>query len=149
LSISEHGQNFLLKGALLFMLWYDVPHRPTRDADLLGLGADDIGSAESIFRDLCQIIVDDGINFDSRSVKGMEIRKEGGYGGVRIDMVAKLDGARIALQIDIGFGDAVTPGPESVNYPVLLGDLPAPSLRAYPKYTVVAEKFQAVCARHD
>ncbi|MES2537334.1 MAG: nucleotidyl transferase AbiEii/AbiGii toxin family protein [Pseudomonadota bacterium] len=145
LSISEHGQNFLLKGALLFMLWYDVPHRPTRDADLLGFGADDIGSAESIFRDLCQIIVDDGINFDFRSVKGMEIRKEGGYGGVRINMVAKLDGARIALQIDIGFGDAVTPGPESVNYPVLLSDLPAPSLRAYPKYTVVAEKFQAVC----
>jgi predicted nucleotidyltransferase component of viral defense system len=145
LSISDHGQNFLLKGALLFVLWYDVPHRPTRDADLLGFGADDIGSVESIFRDLCQIIVDDGIDFDPQSVKGMEIRKEAGYGGVWIDMVAKLDGARIALQIDTGFGDAVTPGPESVSYPVLLDDLPAPTLRAYPKYTVVAEKFHAVC----
>ena len=100
---------------------------------------------ENTFRNLCQIIVDDGIEFDPQSVKGTEIRKEAGYGGVRIDMVAKLDGARIALQIDIGFGDAVTPGPESVSYPVLLGDLPAPSLRAYPKYTVVAEKFQAIC----
>ena len=145
LSISEHRQNFLLKGALLFVLWYDVPHRPTRDADLLGFGADDIGSVENVFRNLCQIIVDDGIEFAPQSVKGMEIRKEAGYGGVRIEMVARLDGARIALQIDIGFGDVVTPGPESVNYPVLLGDLPAPSLRAYPKYTVVAEKFQAVC----
>ncbi|PMS35165.1 nucleotidyltransferase AbiEii toxin of type IV toxin-antitoxin system [Trinickia symbiotica] len=58
---------------------------------------------------------------------------------------ASLDGARIALQVDIGFGDAVTPAPESVNYPVLLDDLPAPQLRAYPKYTVVAEKFHAVC----
>ena len=145
LSISEHRQNFLLKGALLFVLWYDVPHRPTRDADLLGFGADDIGSVENVFRNLCQIIVDDGIEFAPQSVKGMEIRKEAGYGGVRIEMVARLDGARIALQIDIGFGDVVTPGPESVNYPVLLGDLPAPSLRAYPKYTVVAEKSQAVC----
>lgn len=145
LSISEHKQNFLLKGALLFVLWYDVPHRPTRDADLLGFGSDDIGTVENVFRSLYEIIVDDGIEFDPRSVKGIEIRKEAGYGGVRIDMVARLDGARIALQIDVGFGDAVTPGPESVSYPVLLGDLPAPSLRTYPKYTVVAEKFQAVC----
>lgn len=64
---------------------------------------------------------------------------------MRIDIVAKLDGARIALQVDIGFGDAVTPGPVSISYPVLLDDLPAPQLRAYPKYTVVAEKFHAVC----
>ena len=145
LSISEHRQNFLLKGALLFVLWYDVPHRPTRDADLLGFGADDIGSVENVFRSLCQIIADDGIEFAPQSVKGIEIRKETGYGGVRIEMVATLDGARIVLQVDIGFGDAVTPGPESVNYPVLLGDLPSPSLLTYPKYTVVAEKFQAVC----
>ena len=79
------------------------------------------------------------------SVKASIIRKDAGYGGVRIDLQAKLDGARIALQVDIGFGDAVTPGPESVNYPVLLEDLPAPRLRAYPKYTVVAEKFHAIC----
>jgi hypothetical protein len=64
---------------------------------------------------------------------------------VRIDLQAKLDGARIALQVDIGFGDAVTPAPEPANYPVLLDDLPAPQLRANPKYTVVAEKFHAVC----
>jgi hypothetical protein len=146
LSISDHSQNFLLKGALLFVLWYDVPHRPTRDADLLGFGADDIGSVETVFRDICRIMVNDGIEFDSQSVKGMKIRKEAGYGGVRIEMIARLDGARVALQVDIGFGDAVTPGPEPVSYPVLLDDLPAPRLRAYPKYTVVAEKFQALCA---
>lgn len=145
LSISEHKQNFLLKGALLFALWYDIPHRSTRDADLLGFGEDDIGSVENVFRSLCQIIGDDGVEFDPHSVKGTEIRKEAGYSGVRIDILAKLDGARIALQVDVGFGDAVTPSPESVNYPVLLDDLPAPILRAYPKYTVVAEKFQAIC----
>lgn len=75
----------------------------------------------------------------------MKIRKDAGYGGVRIEVIAKLDGARIVLQVDIGFGDAVTPGPESVNYSALLGDLPALSLRAYPKYTTVAEKSQAAC----
>lgn len=145
LSISPHANNYLLKGALLFALWYDQPHRPTRDADLLGFGPDDIKSAVSAFREICQIPVDDGVAFDLASVKGAAIRKEAGYGGVRVDLLATLDGARIALQVDIGFGDAVTPAPEAVHYPVLLQDLPAPQLRAYPKYTVVAEKFHAVC----
>ncbi|MDP2869405.1 nucleotidyl transferase AbiEii/AbiGii toxin family protein [Methyloversatilis sp.] len=145
LSISPHAGNYLLKGALLFSLWYDQPYRPTRDADLLGFGPDDIDSAVAAFREICAIEVEDGIAFDPASVKGSEIRKEAGYGGVRIDLLAKLDGARITLQVDIGFGDAVTPAPESVSYPVLLDDLPAPQLRSYPKYTVVAEKFHAVC----
>ncbi|MBD9667832.1 nucleotidyl transferase AbiEii/AbiGii toxin family protein [Variovorax sp. VRV01] len=145
LSISPHAANYLLKGALLFSLWYDQPHRPTRDADLLGFGLDDIDTATSVFRDICRIELEDGIAFDPASVKGSVIRKEAGYGGVRIDLRAQLDGARLALQVDIGFGDAVTPAPESVQYPVLLEDLPAPQLRAYPKYTVVAEKFHAVC----
>jgi len=145
LSISPHANSYLLKGALLFALWYDQPHRPTRDADLLGFGPDDIESAVLAFREICQIEVDDGMAFDPTSVKGTTIRKEAGYGGVRVDLLATLDGARIALQVDIGFGDAVTPAPEAVHYPVLLQDLPAPQLRAYPKYTVVAEKFHAVC----
>lgn len=145
LSISRHANSYLLKGALLFSLWYDQPHRPTRDADLLGFGPDDIGTAVSAFREICRIEVEDGIAFEPATVKGSVIRKEAGYGGVRIDVQAKLDGACIALQVDIGFGDAVTPAPETVDYPVLLDDLPAPQLRAYPKYTVVAEKFHAVC----
>ena len=117
LSISAHAPNFLLKGALLFSLWYDLPHRPTRDADLLGFGPDDIDSAVTTFREICQIPVEDGIEFDPASVKGAVIRKEAGYGGVRVDLQAKLDGARIALQVDIGFGDAVTPAPEAISYP--------------------------------
>ena len=146
LSVSPHAPSYLLKGALLFSLWYDQPHRPTRDADLLGLGPDDIDTAVSAFREICQIAVEDGIAFDPASVKGSVIRKEAGYGGVRVDLRANLDGARIALQVDIGFGDAVTPAPESRSYPVLLDDLPAPQLRTYTKCTVVAEKFHAVCS---
>ena len=145
LSISPHAPNFLLKGALLFSLWYDHPHRPTRDVDLLGFGPADIDSAVAAFREICRIAADDGILFDIGSIKGADIRKEAGYGGIRIDIRATLDGARIALQVDIGFGDAVTPTAEAVIYPVLLEDLPAPQLRAYPKYTVVAEKLHAIC----
>lgn len=144
LSISPHAPNFLLKGALLFSLWYDHPHRPTRDVDLLGFGPQDIDTAVKAFREICQIAVEDGIFFDADSVKGAEIRKEASYGGVRLDIQGKLDAARIALQVDIGFGDAVTPAPEAITYPLLLDDMPAPQLRAYPKYTVVAEKFHAI-----
>lgn len=118
LSVSEHASNFLLKGALLFTLWYDVAHRPTRDADLLGFGPDDVETAVKTFRQICLTPAEDGVVFDPDSVKGAVIRKEAGYGGVRIDIQAKLDGARIALQVDIGFGDAVTPAPQrsSIRY---------------------------------
>ena len=145
LSVSQHAHRYLLKGALLFSLWYDQPHRPTRDADLLGFGPDDVESAVAVFREIGSIEVDDGLVFDVTSVKGSVIRKVAGYSGVRVDLLAALDGARIALQVDIGFGDAVTPAPKLVDYPVLLTGLPAPQLRAYPKYTVVAEKLHAVC----
>lgn len=145
LSVSPHAPNFLLKGALLFSLWYDIPHRPTRDVDLLGFGPDDIGSVVAVFQDICRVQSEDGVEFDVQQVVGSEIRKDAGYGGVRIEMLAKLDGARLTLQVDIGFGDAVTPAAEAVDYPVLLTDLPKPRLRAYPKYTVVAEKFHAIC----
>lgn len=145
LSISPHAPNYLLKRALLFSLWHDQPHRPTRDADLLGFGPDDVETAVNAFREICQIAVEDGIVFDVASVQGAAIRKEAGYGGVRIDLRATLDGARITLQVDIGFGDAVTPAAQIISYPVLLDDLPAPQLRSYPKYTVVAEKFHAIC----
>ena len=144
LSISEHAPNFLLKGALLFQLWYGQPHRPTRDADLLGFGPDDVPTLVGVFRSHCSMAVDNGIVFDSASVAGSPIRKDAGYGGVRIDLRATLDGARLSLQIDIGFGDAVTPAAQSIAYPTLLPDVPAPTLRAYPKATVVAEKQHAV-----
>lgn len=144
LSISEHAPNFLLKGALLFQLWYGQTHRPTRDADLLGFGPDDVPTLVNVFRSLCSITVDDGIVFDPESAAGAPIRKEAGYGGVRIDLRATLDGARLSLQIDIGFGDAVTPAAQPIAYPTLLADVPAPTLRAYPKATVVAEKLHAV-----
>ncbi|MBN8461429.1 MAG: nucleotidyl transferase AbiEii/AbiGii toxin family protein [Dechloromonas sp.] len=144
LTQSPHADRFLLKGALLFTLWYDMPHRATRDADLLGFGASDLESVARVFREIAGIKVDDGIVFDPASVAVEEIRKENGYGGVRVVIAGELAKARCKTQIDVGFGDAVTPGPVDSIYPVLLDDLPAPRLRAYPTYTVVAEKLHAI-----
>ena len=141
---SQHADRFLLKGALLFTLWYDMPHRATRDADLLGFGASGLASVAETFRDIAAVAVDDGIAFDPASVTVEEIRKEAGYGGVRVIIAGELAKARCKTQIDIGFGDAVTPAPVDSVYPVLLDDLPAPKLRAYPTYTVIAEKLHAI-----
>ena len=143
LTQSQHADRFLLKGALLFTLWYDMPHRATRDADLLGFGESDLDAVAETFREIAAVAVDDGIAFDPISVTVEEIREEAGY-GVRVIIAGELDKARCKTQIDVGFGDAVTPAPVDSVYPVLLADLPAPRLRTYPTYTVVAEKLHAI-----
>lgn len=144
LSVSNQRDQFLLKGALLFDLWFDVPHRPTHDADFLGFGSAEIPHIEVLFREVCQIEGGDGIVFLSETVKADEIRKEANYAGVRVTLMGLLDGARCPVQLDIGFGDAVVPGPDEVLYPVILGNMAEPHLRVYPRYTVVAEKLEAL-----
>ena len=144
ISRSPHADRFLLKGALLFALWYDEPHRPTRDADLLGFGPDDADNLVATFRDIATMDLGDGIVFDPESVRADAIREDNAYGGTRIHLVARIGSARCALQIDVGFGDAVTPEAETVAFPTLLQDFQAPVLRVYPVYTVVAEKYQAM-----
>lgn len=144
LSQSAHADRFLLKGAMLFTLWYDMPHRPTRDVDLLGFGPSDLQSISQTFRDIASVAVADGIRFDPVSVSAQEIRKEAGYAGARVFITGELAGARLKTQVDIGFGDAVTPGPVQAVYPVLIDDFPAPTLQAYPVYTVIAEKLHAI-----
>ena len=144
LSQSEHADRFLLKGALLFTLWYDMPHRTTRDVDLLGFGPSDLESIAQTFRDIANVEVEDGITFDPVSVSVEEIRKDAWYAGARVLITGEIAKARCKTQIDIGFGDAVTPGPVHAVYPVLIADLPAPRLRTYPVYTVIAEKLHAI-----
>lgn len=144
LAVSEHRDHFLLKGALLFDLWYDVPLRPTRDIDLLGFGIAEIPHLIQVFEDLCGIEVEDGIHFAPASIKAEEIRKDANYSGTRVTLVGTIDGAKCTVQVDVGYGDAVTPAPEIATYPVMLEDMPAPELRVYPRYTVIAEKFEAI-----
>jgi hypothetical protein len=144
LSVSPHAGNFVLKGALLFALWYDTPHRPTKDADLLGFGADDADTLRATFTAICAIDTDDGVRYDTQGMKLAPIREDNVYGGMRLSMLAFVGSARLPVQVDIGFGDAITPAPELVTYPTLLDGMDAPRLRAYPVYTVIAEKFHAM-----
>ncbi len=144
LEASAHRARFVLKGATLFVLWSGEPHRATWDLDLLGFGAASLAEMESVFRDVCQTAVaDDGIIFDSAGLRAEEIREDSKYGGVRIHLEGRLGAARIPVQIDVGFGDAVFPPPEPRDYPTLL---PGESVRvlAYPPEAALAEKLEAV-----
>jgi len=144
LSRSIYADRFLLKGAMLFHVWTDFSYRPTRDVDLLGFGRAETTDLKDIFRAVCSLSVEpDGVIFLVDTIKAETIREEATYGGIRISLEAHLENARIWIQCDIGFGDAVTPGPEAITFPTLL-DFPSPHLRSYPIHTVVAEKLEAL-----
>jgi hypothetical protein len=136
--------SFCLKGALLFDLWFDIPHRPTQDADFLGLGPKDVDALARTIREACAVSADDGIAFDAATISVNEIREQTRNGGLRVRLVGTLGKARSTVQLDVGYGDAVTPAPEEAVYPVILEDLRAPRLRVYPRATVFAEKLEAV-----
>ena len=145
LSISPHADKYILKGASLFLVWKGQNYRVTKDADLLGSGPSDAGYITGVFRELCHNTIEDndGIDFMPDTVRAIPIREEQAYDGIRVTLMGMLHQARIPLQVDIGFGDAVTPEPERIEFPTLL-DAPPPKLLAYPRYTMVAEKVEAV-----
>jgi predicted nucleotidyltransferase component of viral defense system len=141
---SPFAHQFILKGATLFTVWSGKLHRPTRDIDLLGYTENSDEQLRELFATLCRLPVEaDGLSFDAGSIRIGEIRELQAYGGKRISLLARLDTAVIPLQIDLAFGDVVTPSATWLSYPTLLS-FPEPNVRAYPKESVVAEKLQAM-----
>ena len=144
LSRTRHGRRFVLKGAMLFIVWLNRLERPTRDVDLLGLGQVDEQTLRAVFADVCAVQVEpDGLVFDPTSVAVEPIRENQTYGGLRVKLRGSLGNARVAVQIDVGVGDVITPSSVEADYPTLL-DLPAPHLRVYPRETAVAKKLHAM-----
>ncbi|HUX13183.1 MAG TPA: nucleotidyl transferase AbiEii/AbiGii toxin family protein [Spirochaetia bacterium] len=144
LSISEYASEFVLKGAMLFTAWTGQSYRPTFDIDLLGRGEDSSERLAEVFRAICTVEVEpDGLVFDPDTVSVTPIREGRRYQGRRVKLAAFLGKARIPVQVDVGFGDVITPKAEKIEYPTLL-DFPAPLIRTCPRETVVAEKLQAM-----
>jgi len=144
LSRSKYADRFVLKGALMHQLWGGSLSRSTRDIDLMGRSSSSVDQAVDIFRDCLAVKVDDdGLRFEAESIRGEEIRIDADYHGVRITLRAYLENAEIRLQVDVGFGDVITPGAQKFSYPSLLG-LEEPRLLGYTPETTVAEKLQAM-----
>src|SRR6185312_2002066 len=146
LANSAHADRFILKGALLLTAWQAPLSRPTMDIDLAGRANNQLDHVEKAITEVCETSVQpDGIEFNRDSIEVSRIKEDADYEGVRVQFHATLARARIPMQLDIGFGDVITPGPTQIEYPALL-DFPAPVLDAYPKETVVAEKLEALTA---
>ncbi len=146
LSRSQYADRFVLKGAVLITEWIGESYRATRDVDLLGYGSSSQEELSRVFRDICRLEVEpDGLVFMPDTVTVEEIRGNQEYQGQRVKIRAELAGARIPLQVDIGFGDPVRSGSNEIGLHTLL-DCSTPILRAYPPESVVAEKFEALVA---
>jgi hypothetical protein len=144
LSRSPYADGFVLKGAILASVWGGGVYRPTKDLDLLGHGDSSPDALAGVFRCIARTDVEaDGLVLDPDSVVAQAILEEAEHPGVRIHLIAFLGKARIPLQVDIGFGDPVTPAPVSLVFPCML-DFPSPVLQAYPPETVIAEKYEAL-----
>src|SRR5271157_4119873 len=143
---SAHRSRYVLKGAMLFALWGGSLYRPTRDLDFTAYGSAETDDVIASLREICTLqVTDDGLSFDPTTLTGEPIRDTAEYHGLRIKFLATLAGARIPMQIDIGFGNAIEPAAIDTDYPTLLGS-PAPNIRAHPHEAVVAEKLHAIAA---
>jgi predicted nucleotidyltransferase component of viral defense system len=145
LAQSKYRDRFVLKGAMLFAVRVGEQYRPTRDLDLLGLGEASEAAVATAVRDIATTKVDDdGLVFDVDRLEVHAIREDNAYGGIRAVMQARLAEARIHVQIDVGFGDTITPAATDLDFPTLLADMPSPNVLAYPTETIVAEKVEAM-----
>ncbi len=144
LGLSTEVDRFTLKGAALFLVWTGETLRTTRDVDLLGSGPSDHAAMRQAMAAICTVVcAEDGLTFDGESIRVADIREAQELGGVRVKLRARLGAASIPLQVDVGFGDAITPERLEAQYPTML-DHPAPRLWTYPRETMVAEKFEAM-----
>lgn len=142
---SEVRDRCILKGASLLALWMDEPYRSTRDVDLLAFGDNDEETVRDVMAGICAVACpEDGVSFDLETLKVSAIRDGQRYGGQRATLLAILGTAKCNVQVDFGFGDVVTPGPEDAELPTLIVGVPAPFLRTYPQVSTIAEKFEAM-----
>ena len=140
---SRHRERFVLKGATLFAIW-GTAYRPTRDVDFTGYGSSDPKDVIAAFREICNSPDDvDQLVFDTQAITAEPIRDGSEYHGLRIRIRARLGESDIPVQVDVGFGNAIVPGPAEQEYRTMLGD-PSPRILAYPPESVVAEKLHAM-----
>jgi len=141
---SRFRERFVLKGALMLVAWHSPVTRPTRDIDLLGRLDNAPEAMVTVMQAICnQPAPEDGLRFDAENVTGERINEGASYTGVRARLVAYLGQARIPIQVDIGFGDPLVPGPAWVRLPTIL-DIPAAELWGYSRESAIAEKVQAM-----
>ncbi len=144
LAYSGHVKRFILKGGFLLLAYNIDKARPTKDIDFLAVNvASHRRDLERLITEIATVDLKDGVIFLVDSVRSEVIKEDADYGGIRVKLTSKIGSVRNGIQIDFGFGDIVTPHPLLMDYPTLL-DTETVKVLAYPKETIVAEKFEAI-----
>lgn len=147
---SPYARQFILKGGLMMRASGAPIARPTRDADLEGFIDSNPQAIAMVFREIARILCpEDGMAFDPDRVIAEAIQLDSEYGGVRVAVPGRFGSARFSVQVDIGFGDAITPEPLPLAYPRWLDNLPGPQLLGYPLETTIAEKYETIFRRRE
>lgn len=146
LSKTEIGGLIALKGAMLFSVWYDAPTRTTRDADFLSMIHPSNPKLKECLIEAMSMDIDDGVEFRVSTLKECAIKKQNQLPGTHFNFFGYIAGARVRGQLDISFGDIVTERIKTIDFPVILKDMPTPAIPVYPLPSVVAEKIEAMCA---
>ena len=144
LANSDYSDNFILKGGLL-LIGLDMPKsRPTKDMDFLAERINNnIAELESSLKEIVSISCDDGVKFDQTSITSERITEDADYEGIRLKIDGKLGQARKRIQIDVGFGDIVTPSVQNMKFPSILGE-ELTQIRVYSIESIISEKFEAM-----
>ena len=150
-SVSQYKDNFLLKGGSLLYAMDGLNARPTIDVDFMAEKISrDRDFLTKVFQEILGIACDeDGVAFDTENITLEPITVEKKYPGTRFFFTAHMDSIVHKMSVDIGFGDVVTPYPASIDFPLLLANMPSVNLQAYSLETVVAEKFHTMIDRDE
>ena len=148
-SVSQYKDKFLLKGGSLLYAMNGLEARPTVDVDFM---ADRISRDRDflarVFQEILGIVChEDGVSFDAGSIKIEPITVEKKYFGTRFYFTVHMDTIAYNMSVDIGFGDVVIPHPTTIDFPLLLPDIPSVNIQAYSLETVIAEKFHTMIDR--
>ncbi len=142
LSQSSFKERFILKGGFLLVGMGIPQSRTTRDVDFLGLMNGDPDVVSRAIRQIGELAINDGLVYEFNNLNIEVMSERSDYPGLRFKFTAYLGKARMPMQIDVGFGDAVIPAAIEMTFPTLL-DMEPPVVRAYSTETIVAEKFEA------
>ena len=150
-SVSQYKDNFLLKGGSLLYAMDGLNARPTIDVDFMAERISrDREFLTKVFQEILGIVCDeDGVTFDTENITMEPITVEKKYPGTRFFFTAHMDSIIHKMYVDIGFGDVVMPYPASIDFPLLLPNIPSVNLQAYSLETVIAEKFHTMLDRDE
>ncbi|MGF6990870.1 putative nucleotidyltransferase component of viral defense system [Lachnospiraceae bacterium PM6-15] len=146
ISKSEYNHNLILKGGFLIASMVGLDTRATMDMTIKGEPVT-IENVESIFNEIIQVVVDDGVSFEFKRIT--EIREDDEYSGFRVHLLGNYPPMSVPLKLDITTGDVITPKEIKYEYKQMIDGNKSIPVFAYNLETILAEKLETILSRGD